>query len=368
MLEGAELLWGDTVNANINRYIERYFVSTLKAYGIPYDWDKSANKISLGGGYTDFRSADIPQNWEGFSYDIIFLNEAGIILNKQGLYYNSVLPMLIDSPDSRLIAAGTPKMINGKGRVFYDLYKNVLNNMPNYVGNTFDSYQNPFIDQKSINILRDEMPTLVQRQEIYGEFIVDAGNLCKLNWFKRYERAPEAFIAIIQSWDTANKDKVTSDYSCCTTWGETFTDHYLLDVFRDQLDYPDLRSHVKARAEMFNPDTILIEDKASGQQIIQELSRDTTLPIISIIPEKDKVTRFLACTGLIESGNVSIPSSAPWLSEYEFELASFPAPGFHDDQVDSTSQALNFIRKKRLQTAAASFKTKIMDSGCYGLI
>ncbi len=132
MLEGKAVLWGDTVNSNIRRYVERYFLPALKTDGVPYKWNIIEKLIRVGGGYTDFRSADNPETWEGFGYDVIFLNEAGIILqgeNGQYLYRNAVLPMMLDNPNSQLIAAGAPK---GKQNLFYELYQRALSGEPGY--------------------------------------------------------------------------------------------------------------------------------------------------------------------------------------------------------------------------------------------
>ena len=113
-LEGKKILWGDTVNSNIDRYFTRYFEPPLKAAGLSYDWSAQKKECRLLDGHIDFRSADRPENWEGFGYHYIFLNEAGIILKDPYLYTNAVLPMMLDFPDSRLIAAGVPKGKIGK--------------------------------------------------------------------------------------------------------------------------------------------------------------------------------------------------------------------------------------------------------------
>ena len=105
-LEGRRLLWGDTINSNIDRYVQRYFEPAMKAHKVPYTWNSQKKEMRIGTGHIDFRSADRPENWEGFGYDVIFLNEAGIILKDPYLYTNAVLPMLMDYSDSQLIAAG----------------------------------------------------------------------------------------------------------------------------------------------------------------------------------------------------------------------------------------------------------------------
>ena len=99
------------------------------------------------------------------------------------------------------------------------------------------------------------------------------GGLVKAEWFKTYTAAdvPEKFEMIFQSWDTANKPTELSDYSVCTTWGVKEKHLYLLQVIRKRLGYPELKRAVREQAEAFGPQTILIEDKASGTQLIQEL-------------------------------------------------------------------------------------------------
>lgn len=81
-------LWVDTVNPNIDRYFERYFVPALK--GIDYNWNKQKRELNIYGQWCDFRSADRPENIEGFGYRKIFLNEAGIILEDDYLYDNAL--------------------------------------------------------------------------------------------------------------------------------------------------------------------------------------------------------------------------------------------------------------------------------------
>jgi predicted phage terminase large subunit-like protein len=114
-------------------------------------------------------------------------------------------------------------------------------------------------------------------------------------------------------------------------------------VYRERLDYPQLKKAVKALNERFNPTTILIEDKASGTQLAQELRYERMWNVRSVEPKGDKVMRMMAQTPLIESGRVFIPDRASWLDAYLHELQVFPK-GRYDDQVDSTSQALEFIK------------------------
>ncbi|BGI52071.1 MAG: phage terminase large subunit [Candidatus Hamiltonella defensa (Ceratovacuna japonica)] len=168
------------------------------------------------------------------------------------------------------------------------------------------------------------------------------GGMIKKPWVHRYKTPPAHPVRIVQSWDTAYKPNQINDPSVCTTWAETRLAYYLLEVWRDRVEYPRLKSAVKSLAEKWHPNAILIEDKASGQSLIQELKASTPLPIIAITPEQDKLTRMSAQSAQFEAGKVFIPDSAAWLLDFEKELFTFPLAE-HDDQIDSTSQFLGWV-------------------------
>jgi predicted phage terminase large subunit-like protein len=172
------------------------------------------------------------------------------------------------------------------------------------------------------------------------------GGLVKAEWFKRYRESerPERFDRIVQSWDTANKASELSDFSVCTTWGVRGKDLFLLGVFRRRLEYPALKRAVREQQSLFNATEVLIEDKASGTQLIQELIADGCHAVTRYQPTADKIMRLHAQTALIENGFVYLPETASWLAEYLHEITVFPK-GKHDDQVDSTAQFLDWFKK-----------------------
>src|SRR5215510_13584492 len=169
-----------------------------------------------------------------------------------------------------------------------------------------------------------------------------SGNIVKRKWLKHYglDEKPERFHQIIQSWDTANKDTELSDYSVCTTWGVIRKHLYLLDVFRRKLDFPSLKRAVLDLAHLHKARVVLVEDKASGTQLIQEL-RAGHFSIIQAAPAMDgsKIMRLDSQTTKIAGGFVLFPKEAHWLETYIKELTSFPNSKY-DDQVDSTVYAL----------------------------
>jgi len=173
------------------------------------------------------------------------------------------------------------------------------------------------------------------------------GGLVKTEWFRTYfpEQLPAKFDLILQSWDTANKSTELSDYSVCTTWGRKGKRVYLLDVYRARLDYPNLKRAVWSLSQKYEAGNILIEDKSSGTPLIQELSQDGIYGVTRYEPKMDKIMRLHSVTSMIENGHVYIPTEAEWLPEYLHELTTFPNSK-HDDQTDSTSQALDWVKQQ----------------------
>lgn len=169
------------------------------------------------------------------------------------------------------------------------------------------------------------------------------GGMIKWSWFRRFSALPEEKPdRIVQSWDSASKAGEAHDYSVCTTWYEYKRGYYLVDIFRERLEFPDLRRAIISQATKYNPNAILIEDKGSGIHLIQDLQQETKLPVLAYEPQGDKLTRMMGQTPKIECGRVLIPDTAPWESDFEAEIIKFPN-GKHDDQIDSMSQALDWM-------------------------
>lgn len=172
------------------------------------------------------------------------------------------------------------------------------------------------------------------------------GNLIKTDWLQYYDPADIEYglFDILQSWDTASKTAELNDYSVCTTWGVKDGKYYLLEVLRMKLEYPELLRAIEAQAQKYPSPTVLIEDRSSGTQLIQELERQGVLFVKAYKPPtgSDKVMRLLAQSARFENGKVLLPRSAHWLESYIQELTSFPGMK-HDDQVDSTTQALDYL-------------------------
>jgi predicted phage terminase large subunit-like protein len=154
---------------------------------------------------------------------------------------------------------------------------------------------------------------------------------------------------VVQFVDTAFKTGVGSDYSVIATWATDGVDFYVLDIWRKQVEYPDLKRAITNSAQVHKPRAIFIEDKASGQSILQDLRVNTSLLIIPFTVGGSKEGRADAVTPFFEAGKVVLPSAASWVDEFIEEHISFPNSA-HDDMVDTTSMALKELALRGQQS------------------
>jgi predicted phage terminase large subunit-like protein len=185
----------------------------------------------------------------------------------------------------------------------------------------------------------------------------DEGGIFKELWCRRrYGVIPQQASMVVHSWDTAQKPEEINDPTVNTVWqlGQDVPGYYLREVYRERIDYPTLKRKVKAYAERDRPAAILIEDKSSGQSLIQDLRNETSLPVIAIEPKGDKVFRANEVSAMVEGGLLHLPEVADWLVDFEGEFFGFPL-STHKDQVDSVTQFLKFAREwtGRLESAGA---------------
>lgn len=347
MFGDSPILWVDTIYSNIKRYVEIYFIPEIKKMIPDNFWffNKTEARLFIDGSYCDFRSADRPENIEGYGYRHIIINEAGIVLKNRNLWLESILPMTIDY-DADVIIGGTPKgkkVKNNEPHLFYELYQKEKEN-PRYKSFNFSTYDNPLLNKELIKEVEDDIPVHLRDQEIHGLFIDKAqSGIIKNHWWKfidENEIPKERIIKKIQIWDTAFKEKQENDFSVCETWIVTTNKYILLNVFRDRIEFPDLKKTAVDQFNRFGVNEVWIEDKASGISLIQELKRDTRIPIKPISADKDKMEYINAVTPLIEQGRVYLTGDKPWLKDFMDECEEYPNVEF-DDQIDAMAKFLN---------------------------
>jgi predicted phage terminase large subunit-like protein len=203
--------------------------------------------------------------------------------------------------------------------------------------------------------LRREMGTFAYEAQYQQNPVPEEGNLFRPSWIRSYAPAEaQGFELILQSWDTASKDGQHNDFSVGTTWGLKNGLSYLLDVHREKLDFPGLRTRVLELARRFNPERVLIEDQASGIALIQELQKLGFYKAIPFKPKGSKIERLLGVTPMFEGGSVLLPGEAHWREAFVHEFCAFPR-GKNDDQIDSVTAALEWIRINGAEPAILTF-------------
>lgn len=182
---------------------------------------------------------------------------------------------------------------------------------------------------------------------------IRGGNILKSDWWRYYDTKDidieKDFQSIIISVDSAYKAEQHNDPTAIGVFGlHHNSDIYLLDVFRKRIEYPDLKrkliqlnTHWRGKGLR----AIYIEDKSSGQSVIQELRRESGLSIIPNKVSNDKLTRLLTVTPMIQGGRVLLPSQALWLDTFLQECVEFPNSK-HDDQIDMLSMGLDVLSRQ----------------------
>lgn len=187
------------------------------------------------------------------------------------------------------------------------------------------------------------------------------GNILKIEHLKMWKKdETPGFVKVIASLDTAFSTKNTADYSVLQIWGiflkqesdsqgrETKVTHmFLIHQVRERLEYPDLVKKCEVLNKEYSPEVWVIEKKASGQSLIQDLRRRGYL-LVEYTPDKDKVSRATAITPFLESGRIWFPNRV-WAQDTKDEWAAFPK-GRHDDTVDAASTAFIYLRDSHLLT------------------
>ena len=200
--------------------------------------------------------------------------------------------------------------------------------------------------------LRIELPLSKWQAQYQQDPTSEEGAIIKREWWQVWdqERPPQCD-HVIQSWDTAFTKSERADYSACTTWGVFYLNEdkndaniILLDAFKERMEFPTLKQRAIEMYKDWQPDSFIVEAKASGAPLIFELRR-MGIPVQEFTPTRgnDKISRVNSVSDLFASGKIWAPRKR-WAEEVVEELAAFPNSD-HDDLVDSTTQALLRFRR-----------------------
>ena len=318
---------------------------------------------SQGGAITGFGAGDIGDDYAGALIidDPIKPEDARseLMREKAISYFEETLANRLNNPQK------TPIIIIMQRLHLNDLCGHLIENekenwnvltYPAYNEDTQECIWPEKHDAKFFESLRVRNPyyfySQFQQQPIAG------GNaIFRKEWFNYYDNLPD-LDRIVQSWDTAFKKGAMNDYSVCSTWGIVNTQfgdkYYLIDIFRGRIDYPELKKKFIELQSKYNPYQILVEDKASGQSLIQDLKKDGNSRLHPVKVDSDKETRASATTGLFDNGCVFFPRESNFINSLMGEMMQFPNSK-HDDQVDSVVQFLNWANKPKQKVQAFSF-------------
>jgi len=211
-----------------------------------------------------------------------------------------------------------------------------------------------FWSETELKALREELPFPKWMAQYQQNPTSDSTAIIKRDWWQIWDSdSPPPCDFVLMAWDTAFEKSNRADYSALTTWGVFYQDDdtgvaqaniILLNAFRERMEFPRLKQVALEQYNDWEPDSIIIEKKASGAPLIYEM-RAMGIPVQEFTPTKgnDKITRLNAVADIFASGRVWAPNTH-WAEEVIEEVASFPS-GDHDDYVDSTSLALMRFRK-----------------------
>tara|TARA_R110000796_G_scaffold40391_8_gene99934 strand:+ start:1785 stop:3269 length:1485 start_codon:yes stop_codon:yes gene_type:complete len=208
-----------------------------------------------------------------------------------------------------------------------------------------------FWSREELEGVRASIPVAKWNAQYLQNPTAEEGAIIKREWWNVWEHDdPPRVDYIIQSYDTAFTKSERADYSAITTWGVFYPNEgdeaaiILLDAEKGRWEFPELKDAAMRLYQEFEPDMVLIEQKASGTPLTQDL-RKMGIPVSGFTPGRgaDKFSRMNACAPVFESGMVWCPETR-WAEEVMEECASFPN-GEHDDLADSMTQAILRFRQ-----------------------
>lgn len=336
-------LWVDTVNTNIDRYVERYFAPALQK--LPKDiwlWRKQAKVMQILDSIIDFRSADRPENIEGFGYEKAFLNEAGIILRNEYLWHNAIRPMMWDFKP-QVVIGGTPK---GRG-IFYELALRGKDSQQNeYTFLHFTSFNNPFINKEVIHEDMKSMPDRVIKQEIYAEFMEDEGVVFRgTNIIATAKPAkPVDGHLYVMGVDLAK----VQDFTVITVYDRKNNYQVYQDRFKT-IEWPFQKKKIITVSRHYNNALVVIDASGLGDPIADDLIRQN-VPVdpvkLTNQNKKELIEKLAVWTEQKYHRILPIPESILEFNSFTYDITTagnirYNAPaGMHDDIVIAHALAI----------------------------
>lgn len=211
-------------------------------------------------------------------------------------------------------------------------------------------------DLSMLRTLRESIGPYWWDAEYMGNPRKEGGTIFKESWFQFItdnEIKNEQIRRTIQFWDTAFTEKTRNSRSACVTIAETKNKYIILDVYAQHIDYPKLIQVAPAKYEQYGVDRVLVEDKATGIPLVQQMKRDTRLPVKAIPAKDSKEVRAHSVSGVVEAERVYLRAGAPWVNEFLSEVCSFPT-AVYDDITDAFVHGLRYLKPRRTHLGRSS--------------
>ena len=294
LLEELTVFWVDENYNNIIEYFEQYFKPELDEMFAeellacerdpkspkPYKWHEGRKKLTIHGreGFMKFGSADNPKSLEGFAYDRIFVNEAGLVARaKENIFSETLFPMMIENKNAQLFAIGTPKgkwNKDGKSKnSYFKLFEKALEGSKIHQYLQLRSDVNPAVDEDAFQILVDEydgLHTKLAQQELCGQFVEFGGDclFTFLNYIEEEKEHPEYKLAYID-WAGDGKDYLCMPYAC--RYGKEW---HIEDVYHSNAHQETTEAEVIAFIRKHRITHVIVETNSGGAGLFHTLNKE----------------------------------------------------------------------------------------------
>lgn len=326
--------------------MERYFIPALRKLPIgSWEWKKQAKILYILDSYIDFRSADNPESLEGFGYDKVFLNEAGIILNDKYLWENAIKPMLWEFAP-KTVVGGTPKGMN----TFYELaLRGQDPNQKEYEFFHFTSFDNPFLNTDALREDMKSMPDRVVQQEIYAQFLEDSGVVFRgvRDIALARPEAPKQGHVYVMGVDLAK----VQDYTVIAVYDRHNNKQVYQDRFKT-IEWPFQKKKIAAASIHYNNALVIMDATGVGDPIVDDLSR-AGIPVegfkITNQSKKELIEKLSIYIEQKKINILNIPESIAEFNSFTYDVTNsgrivYNAPsGFHDDIVIAHGLAVSSL-------------------------
>lgn len=333
----------DTTQANLQAYVERYYKPMLQPIWHLCNWNGQRYILTLPGGkYIDFGSVQKPENLEGFDYDYALLNEAGIILKKESLWYESLEPMF---QHAQVRIVGTPK---GKN-LFHKLWSKGKQGDKDYISFQFSSYDSPYVKNEVVEKAKKDLPEEIFRQNYLAEFIEGAGAVFR-NISQCIREPQKDLPADIMAIDVAKHE----DFTVITLANQDAKQIISQDRF-NQIDWSFQKDRIYNVWKQNNHPKVIIDSTGVGEPLYDDLVNVGMTVEGYKFTNTSKAELIRGLSLAMDNGEIYYPNIDYLINELEvfgYEITPmgnirYNAPeGFHDDAVISLALANYLIKNK----------------------